>query len=53
VYSLTCPGQAFLDAIRSDTLWKQTLEKLSELGGSAAIEVIKQVAISTAVYLLS
>lgn len=41
---LTNSGHDFLDTIRNDEVWKQTLEKISKVGGSAALSIIKTIA---------
>ena len=43
VKSLTYKGHEFLENIRSDTIWKNVIEKLKPLGGMT-IEIISQVA---------
>ena len=42
---LTWEGHDFLDSIRSDKVWKQVMEKITELGGKVSLEVIKELAI--------
>lgn len=44
VMRLTWEGHDFLDAIRSDTVWNRTKEKVSKTVGSASLEIIKAVA---------
>ena len=43
---LTWNGHDFLDAIRSDQVWTQVMKKITELGGKASLEVMKELAIS-------
>lgn len=42
---LTMAGHDFIDAIRNDTVWNQTKEKVSAIGGSVAMEIIKDIAL--------
>lgn len=46
VLRLTPAGHDLIDAIRSDAVWKRTLDKVSAVGGSVTIEVLKQLAVS-------
>lgn len=41
---LTWEGHDFLDAIRSDTIWRKTKQKVSSTIGTASLEVVKAVA---------
>ncbi len=41
VRRLTWKGHDFLDAVRSDTIWKKAKEQLSKVGGSASLEIFK------------
>ena len=42
---LTWSGYEFLDAIRNETVWKQTKEVVRDKGGSLPFEVLKSLAI--------
>ena len=42
---ITWEGHDFLDAIRNESVWKQTKSVIADKGGSMAFEVVKQVAI--------
>ncbi len=42
---ITSTGYDFLDALRNDTIWKKTKEKMKEVGGftlGIAIEIAKE-----------
>ena len=41
--SLTWQGHDFLEAARSDTVWRKAKAKLLEVGGSASLEIFKAV----------
>ena len=41
---LSWEGHEFLDSIRNEDVWTKTKEKLSAVGGTAALDVIKSVA---------
>lgn len=45
LHGLTMPGHDFIDSIRNETVWSQTKEKVASVGGSVAIEIIKDIAI--------
>ncbi|WP_172299109.1 DUF2513 domain-containing protein [Pseudoruegeria sp. HB172150] len=45
---LTWEGHDFLDSVRDVGIWEKTKETVAETGGSAAIEIIKAVAIGFA-----
>lgn len=44
---LTNSGCDYIDAIRDDTVWNSTKEKLKSVGGSSALEIVKAIAIAT------
>lgn len=44
IKALTWDGCDYLDAIRSDSVWKKTKELISSAAGSTTVGVIKQVA---------
>ncbi len=44
-YRMTNAGHDFLDAIRSDSIWKQTKDAVAETGGNATLEIMKQLAV--------
>ncbi|MFQ5564532.1 MAG: DUF2513 domain-containing protein [Parvularculaceae bacterium] len=48
VNRLTWCGHDFLDAIRDENTWNKTLRKLSEISGSAPLDVVKALAVSFA-----
>lgn len=52
IQRITWSGHDFLDAIRDDTVWGKTRDKIGNFG-SASIEVIKQVAVKILADLLS
>lgn len=41
---LKMPGHDYLDSIRDPTVYRETKQKLSKVGGTAALEVVKAVA---------
>lgn len=45
IYKLTWEGHNFLDAIRADTIWEKTKDKMSEKGYDMPFEMIKDVAL--------
>lgn len=49
---MTWNGHELLDAIRDETVWGKTKEELKKVGGSAGLEVVKQIAIQIGVQLL-
>ncbi|WP_165905229.1 DUF2513 domain-containing protein [Rhodovulum euryhalinum] len=51
-FRLTNAGHDYLDAIRDDTVWRRTKDKLTEVGGGAALDVVKAVAVHVATQLL-
>ena len=46
--SITWSGHDFLDAARSDTIWAKAKAKLQEVGGSAALTVVKELLVRLA-----
>ena len=44
IQALTWDGADYLDAIRSDTIWKRTKDLIATTAGSVTIAVIKEVA---------
>ena len=44
VRRLTWRGHDFLDAVRDDTVWNRTKEKISSTVGSASVEIVKAAA---------
>lgn len=50
--NLSWEGHEFLDAVRSDTVWAGTKEKLAKVGGSVTIGTITEVASAVAKTLL-
>jgi hypothetical protein len=46
--SITWSGHEFLDAARSDTIWAKAKSKLQEVGGSAALTVVKELLVRLA-----
>lgn len=45
-------GHDLLDAIRADNVWAKTKERLRAVGGTASLEVVKNVAVTAAMGLL-
>lgn len=43
--SITYQGHDYLDAVRSEKVWAEVTKKLLPLGGSAAMEVVKDLAV--------
>ncbi len=41
-------GHDYLDAIRDQKIWKKTKQKISDIGGSAAIDTVKAIALKIA-----
>ncbi len=48
VKALTWDGNDFLDAVRSDSLWSKTKQRIAATVGSASFDVVKAVAVSLA-----
>ena len=46
IQRLTWDGHDFLDAIRDDTVWNETKVALLDTAGTAALEVVKALAVS-------
>ena len=44
-YRMTNAGHDFLNAIRSDSIWKQTKDALAKIGGNATLDIMKQLAV--------
>jgi hypothetical protein len=44
IQGLTWEGHEYLDAVRSPEIWTKTKQALAKVGGSAGLEVIKQLA---------
>ena len=44
VYRMTSQGHDYLDAIRDEGIWKKTKDAVAETGGSAALEIMKKLA---------
>lgn len=44
---LTMQGHDYLDAVRNDTIWATTKDKVSKLGESATLDIIKEVAVAS------
>ncbi len=42
---MTWEGHDFLDAIRNDTIWNRVKATVTEKGGGASVEVMKEIAI--------
>ena len=42
ILRMTNAGHDFIDNIRDDTVWRDVRKRLAAVGGSAAVEVIKQ-----------
>lgn len=49
---MTWAGHEFLDSIRSDSVWEQTVVEINKVGGSVALETLKAVAAAVAVKLM-
>lgn len=43
IFSITWKGHEFLDAVREDTIWQKTKDKLASVGGSATLDIVTQV----------
>ena len=41
---MTWRGHEFLDAVRDDTVWKKTKDKVASSGVTATVEILTQVA---------
>jgi hypothetical protein len=50
--ALTFEGHDFLGAVRNDTVWRKTMDKVGSAVGSTSLEIIKAVAQSYAKQLL-
>lgn len=46
IYRLTSNGYDYLDAVREPSIWQKTTNKLLEVGGTATLDVVKDVASS-------
>lgn len=46
IRSLTWEGHEFLDAIRNESIWKETKDEAVKKGATLSFEIIKQLAIS-------
>lgn len=44
IIRMTSAGYDYLDSIRDDTIWKTTKEKLAKVGGSATLDIVKDLA---------
>ena len=44
IHGITWKGHEFLDAVRDDTIWNKTKDKVASVGGSATVEIVTQVA---------
>lgn len=45
ISSITWEGHEFFDAIKSDSIWKKTKNKIFEKGGAMTFDVVKAVAL--------
>jgi hypothetical protein len=45
-------GHQYLEAVRDDEVWKQTIKKVAAVGGSATLEIVKATAVGVAKQLL-
>lgn len=48
VRGLTFAGCDYLDAIRDKSIWEKVKKKISSIGGSASVEIVKALAVSIA-----
>lgn len=48
IYRLTNDGCDYLDAVRNDTVWSKCKDKLLPVGGTATLDVIKDVSVAVA-----
>ena len=53
IRGLTWYGHDFLDSVRSEPVWSSVNKKLSKVGGTAAIELIKYLAVEAAKVIMS
>ena len=44
-FRITASGHDFLEAIRSDSIWQKTKTAVAETGGSATLDIVKQLAV--------
>lgn len=49
VATLTMRGCDYLDAVRDSSIWNKVKEKLKTVGGSAAMDVVKTIAVKIAI----
>ena len=49
---MTFAGCDYLDAIKNDTVWNHVKENLKKVGGSTALDVVKELAIKASIQLL-
>ncbi|MDE0101565.1 MAG: DUF2513 domain-containing protein [Bryobacterales bacterium] len=48
IRGITWEGHEFLDAVRSENVWRRVQKKLKEIGGQASMITVKQLAIEAA-----
>ena len=46
IYRITSDGYDYLDSIRENSIWERTENMLFKVGGSAALNVVKDIAVS-------
>lgn len=49
---ITSSGYDYLDSVRNENVWTKTKEKISEVGESVSLDVVKKVASSTILTML-
>jgi hypothetical protein len=52
IHGLSNEGHDLLDAIRGDTVWARTKERVEEVGGSVTLDTLKAIATAVAAKLL-
>lgn len=45
LYRMTAAGHDLVDAIRQESIWKRTKEAVAETGGSATLEIVRELAV--------
>lgn len=53
IQSMTWNGHDYLDSVRSEDIWSKVQDKLGKIGGTAALEIVKYLAMKTAKELLN
>ena len=52
ILRITSSGYDYLDSVRNDTVWTKTKEKISEVGESVSLDLVKKIASSAILAML-